>query len=94
MFSSCLPPYTVNVSKLYSRTTSVVPRDAETLTSVTSFQNDCNDDPFCAVFLPLPATYLTYGDVEKLIPNFSGFSLAIFHLSPSGDIAEVVIIDC
>ena len=83
---------------MYSRTTSVVPRDAETLTNVAAFQNDCNDDPFCAVFLPLPATSLTYCDVEKLIPNFSGFSLAIFHLSPSADIAEVInlinIIEC
>ena len=59
----------------------------ETLTNIVSFQSD--GESFCVAFLPLPATSLTYGDVEKLIPNFSGFSLAIFHLSPSGDIAEV-----
>ena len=78
---------------LYSRTTSVVPRDTETLTNIVSFQNPCGDESFCAVFLPLPATSLTYGDVEKLIPNFPGFSLALFHLSPSGDIAEVAIVN-
>ena len=64
-----------------------MPREVETLTNVISFQSD--SEVFNAAFFPLSSTSLTYGDVEKVIPNFSGFSLAILNLVSSTDIAQV-----
>ena len=69
-----------------------MPREMETLTNVISFQSD--NEVFSAAFCPLSSTSLTYGDVEKVIPSFSGFSLAIFHLVSSADIAEVSYTVC